>query len=275
MDPIELVRAGRLSDARTQLISEVRTSPGDAGRRTLLFQVHSLCGEWDKAERDLDIIAAMDAGREAGAQVYRNLVHAEKERMEVFRDGRRPSFLPETPHYIETYYAALQKLGEKNTEEAKRLFERIDAAIPAVGGTLNGTKAFTGIKDTDSRLAWFLEAFAHERYIWIPFESLREISITPPKTLFDLIWVSAFITLQGGLTLNCFLPVLYAESFMHEDERIKLGRMTDWTPLGGPFSKGAGQHVFQIGEEEVALLEIREISFSPPASSEADNEKRD
>ncbi|NOZ70014.1 MAG: hypothetical protein GXP46_12410 [Deferribacteres bacterium] len=274
MDSIELVRAGRLSDARTQLVSEVRTSPGDAGKRTLLFQVHSLCGEWDKAERDLDIIAAMDAGREAGAQAYMNLVHAEKERMEVFRNGRRPSFLPETPPYIETYYAARQKLEEKNIEEAKRLFDEVDAAVPPVSGTLNGKKDFTGIKDTDSRLAWFLEAFAHERYIWIPFESLREISITPPKTLFDLIWVSAFMTLQGGLTLNCFLPVLYAESFMHEDERIKLGRMTDWTPLGGPFSKGAGQHVFQIGEEEVALLEIREISFNPTVS-EADNEKRD
>ncbi len=273
MNSIELVRAGRLTDARAQLISEVRTSPGDAGKRTLLFQVHSLCGEWDKAGRDLDIIAAMDAGKEAGAQVYRNLVHAEKERLEVYRNGRRPSFLPETPPYIETYYAARQKLEEKNIEEAKGLFDRVDAGIPVISGTLNG-KSFRGIKDTDSCLSPFLEAIAHERYVWIPFESIREISITPPRTLFDLIWVSAFITLQGGLTLNCFLPVLYAESFLHEDERVKLGRMTDWTPLGGPFSKGAGQHVFQIGEEEVALLEIREILFNPPAS-EADNEKRD
>lgn len=40
--------------------------------------------------------------------------------------------------------------------------------------------------------------------------------------------------------------------------------MTDWTPLGGPFSKGMGQHVFQAGEEEMAILDIREVVFSMP-----------
>jgi hypothetical protein len=37
--------------------------------------------------------------------------------------------------------------------------------------------------------------------------------------------------------------------------------MTDWIPLTGPFFKGVGQHVFQIGEEEKAILEIREVLF--------------
>ena len=61
--------------------------------------------------------------------------------------------------------------------------------------------------------------------------------------------------------MNCFLPVLYPDSSQHENERIKLGRMTDWIPLGGSFSKGIGQHVFEIGEEEIAILEIREALF--------------
>jgi hypothetical protein len=40
--------------------------------------------------------------------------------------------------------------------------------------------------------------------------------------------------------------------------------MTDWTPLGGAFSKGMGQHVFQLGEEEMAILEIQDAVFNAP-----------
>jgi type VI secretion system protein ImpE len=271
MDTRDLIKAGKLTEARQQIVDAVKTSPADTGKRTLLFQVHAFCGEWDKAERDLDLIAAQDAKREAGAQVYKNLVHAEKERLQVFKNGHRPSCMPETPPYAELYYAAREKLLHGEITAAVDLFDQVEAQIPRLSGTVNG-RTFSGFKDTDAFTAYFLEAMVHERYLWIPFAALRELVITPPKTLFDLIWVSSRITTWEGLTMNCYLPVLYVDSFLHEDDRIKLGRMTDWTTLGGSFSKGAGQHVFQIGEEEIALLEIQEVLFNLPVTTEG-NEK--
>jgi type VI secretion system protein ImpE len=271
MDVRELIKAGRLLEARTQLIKEVKSSPADAGKRTLLFQVHLFCGEWDKAERDLDVIAAQDSSKETFVQVYRNNIHAEKERLEVFNDGRRPSFLPKAPAYLEMYYTALESMSGKKIEEAEEIFNQINTSIPVISGTVNG-KSFTGLKDTDFYLTFFLETIVHENYIWIPFESIRELTITPPKTLFDLLWTSANVTTWEGLTLNCYLTVLYADSFLNEDDRIKLGRMTDWISFGGTFFKGQGQHVFQIGEEEIALLQIREVVFNSPA--EVKDEKR-
>ena len=169
--------------------------------------------------------------------------------------------------YLEMYYAAWDKVVEKEIEEAKELFDRIDARRPMISGTLDG-KGFVGFKDTDTFLSLFLEAIVYERYVWMPFESIRELSIDPPSTLFDLLWAMARITTWEGLTTNCYLPVLYPESFLHEDDRVKLGRMTDWTPLGGPFSKGMGQHVFQAGEEEMAILDIREALFNIADSAE-------
>jgi type VI secretion system protein ImpE len=91
---------------------------------------------------------------------------------------------------------------------------------------------------------------------------LRELTLPEPQTLLDLLWASAQITMQGGLTLNCFLPVLYPDSFQHEDDRLKLGRMTDWTDLGPGFHQGFGQHVYQVGDDDVAILEIREAVFN-------------
>jgi type VI secretion system protein ImpE len=271
MNSKDLIKAGRLSEARKQLVQEVKSSPADLGRRTLLFQVLAFCGEWDKAERHLEAIATQDSSRETGVQVYKNLIHAERERMEVSKLNGRSSCLPEAPPYLEMYYAAWEKMAEKKIEAAQTLLDQIEAQRPMVSGTVNGKK-FTGFKDTDSFLSLFLEAIVYERYVWIPFESIRELSITPPSTLFDLLWTMARVTTWEGLTTNCYLPVLYPESFLHEDERVKLGRITDWTSLGGPFSKGMGQHVFEVGEEEMAILDIREAAFDAPDTAEKDKE---
>ncbi len=268
----DLIKAGRLLEARKQLVEEVKASPGDMGKRTLLFQVLAFYGEWDKAERHLDMIAAQDSSRETGVQVFKNLVQAERERLEVSNLGRRPSFLPKSPVYTEKYFLAWQKLNENDVSEAEALFKEIEAERPLTSGTING-KPFTGIKDTDAFLSLFLETMVHERYVWIPFEDMRELVISAPKTLFDLLWIQARITTWEGLTLNAYLPVLYPNSSLQKDDRMKLGRMSDWAPLGGPFAKGMGQHVFEIEDEDMAILEIREVLFKPFETGE-DHEER-
>jgi type VI secretion system protein ImpE len=132
---------------------------------------------------------------------------------------------------------------------------------------LNGLP-FEGLRDTDTALAFFLEAFVHDRYVWLPFEALRELVIPAPRSLFDLLWTPVLVTTWEGLSLNCYLPVLYPESFLHADDRIKLGRMTDWTSMGSAIARGVGQHVLQAGPDEWALLDIRAVVFTPAAAGE-------
>jgi type VI secretion system protein ImpE len=268
---IELIKSGKLTEARQQLVAAVRDKPGDTAARTLLFQVLCYCGEWDKADRHLEAIAAQDVSREAGVLDYRNLIRAEKERLAVMEKGCSASFLTEPPAYLDLFCAARTKLVEQKADEAKDLFRRVDAAKPDIAGSVNGSP-FSGFCDTDTMLSPFLEVMAHDQYLWVPFESLRELSITPPKTLLDLLWISARITTWEGFTMNCYLPVLYPNSFLHEDERIKMGRMTDWTPLAGTYARGVGQHVFEVGEKEMAILEIRDIIFNFPGKEESDEE---
>ena len=140
MNPKDLIRAGRLSEAREQLTGEVKSSPSDVSKRTLLFQVLSFYGEWDKAERHLDLISSRDPKAETGVQVYKNLINAEKERKEVLERKRIPGFLTGTPAYLELYFAAWDKLKGKKTEEARKLYKQIDAQHPRVSGTINGKK---------------------------------------------------------------------------------------------------------------------------------------
>ncbi len=246
MESKDLIKAGNLSEARKQLIEEVRTSPADSGKRTLLFQVLSFAGEWDKAERHLDTLIQQDSKKETGAQIYRNLIRAERERIEVLKLRRHPSLMPRSPAYLNQHLHAIQELHDGRLEEATRF------------------------KDTDAFLSCFLEVIIHERYSWVPFEGIQELTISPPTKLFDLLWIPAQMTTWEDLRLYCFLPVLYPESFLHKEDQVKLGRMTDWIPMGGPYSKGMGQHVFEVGDEEVTLLEIREVVFKKLDSGEKD-----
>jgi type VI secretion system protein ImpE len=273
MDASELIRAGRLEDARKRAAEEVKSSPADIVKRTLLIQILAFCGEWDKAERHLEAVSSQDPTRETGVQIYRNLIRAEKERLQVVRQNARPSFLPMPPAYLEALGVAWQKVMKGSTEQAEALFNELYKQIPLIKGNLNGLP-FEGLRDTDTALAFFLEAYVHDRYVRLPFEAVRELAIPPAQNLLDLLWAPALITTWEGLTLNSYLPVLYPESFRHVDDRIKLGRMTDWTSLGGTFARGAGQHVLQAGPNEWALLDIREVEFAPAASGES-GEKAD
>ena len=262
MDARELIKAGNLAEARALLIGDVKNSPGDMAKRNLLLQVLFYCGEWDKAANHLDTIGGLDIKSEIGVQVYKNLVAAEKVRLEVADLKRRPEFLPEVPLYAEQVFLARELLSVQKHGDAAENFKQVTTKQPTLSGTVNGDE-FSNIRDTDAYLGPFLEAMVHERYVWIPFESIRELIITSPKTLLDLLWINAQITCWDGLTLNCYLPVLYPKTFQNKDDRLKLGRMTDWIDLGGGLYQGIGQHVLEIGEKEMALLEIQELQFKP------------
>lgn len=256
----ELMKAGRLSEARMVLIEEVKSKPSDVGARTVLFQVLSLLGEWDKALRHLDMVSTQDPSRAIGVHAYLNNVKAEQERAKVLKGSQLPSVMPEPPEYFPDYLDYLDALNSGRFDDARAKLALVEAARPVVKGTLNG-KPFGGMSETDARLYPFLEVFVHERYVWIPFEAIREFIVHEPRDSFDLIWVTASITTWEGLSMNCSMPVTYPGTADEADDQLKLGRLTHWEPMGGGLSRGMGQHVYSIGDEDVSLLEIRSITF--------------
>ncbi len=267
MESKELIKQGRLIEARRQLTEEVRNAPSDDAKRTLLFHVLLFSGEWDKAQHHLDVIALQDAAHEPGFRAYADLIAGERERKTV-REGKSvPGFLSQAPSYTDGFFHAMEELKNGRVEHAESLIEDIAENRPTIRGTVNGRR-FNGIINMDGEFSFFVETIVHNRYVWFPFESLRELSIAPPVAFLDLLWVPANITTWEGLSVNCHMPVLYPDSSTHEDDRVKMGRMTDWVPMGGSFYKGMGQQVFLIGEEEVPILEIRDMLFDFPERGE-------
>ena len=117
------------------------------------------------------------------------------------------------------------------------------------------------LRDGDDLISPFLEVIIHDTYIWLPFEQIKHLTISPPQHLRDLLWIAAVLESHHGPVGEVFLPVLYAGSSEHADDRLKLGRMTDWQAITEGLVKGVGQHLWFIDEQDRGLLEVRDLTL--------------
>jgi type VI secretion system protein ImpE len=231
MNATELYRAGRLGEVVRSLSAELRDNPSDAKRRTFLFELLSFSGEFDRALKQLDILAQEGPQAEMGTLIYRAAIQAELQRQEIFHSKNFPQPAP-------------------------------DQAKP-VAGAMNG-KAFESLEDADPRLGARLEVFAAGSYILVAFAHIAEIRISPPKTLRDLLWIPAVVRLgpdmKGKDLGHVLLPALAPLSALHPDESVRLGRQTVWVEEEGE-TFPVGQKLLLVDGEEVPLLEVREVQM--------------
>jgi type VI secretion system protein ImpE len=107
------------------------------------------------------------------------------------------------------------------------------------------------------------------KYYWIPLDSVVSIQLHPVKRPRDLLWRQTQMTVLGGPDGEVYLPCLYAGSHLHADERLRLGRQTDWTGGDGEPVRGMGLKTFLVGDESKTILEIQEVTFDSPVPAVA------
>ena len=240
-DANQLLQAGKLKDAVQALSADVRNHPADTKRRTFLFELLCFSGEYDRAEKQLDILAEAGASSEMGALLYRSALHAERTRQDLFQRREYPK----------------PAQGSSPGRES-------------VTGTLNG-KPFQTITDADARIGPRLELFAAGNCLWINFEHLASIQIQPPRRLRDLLWVPAVV--RAGPALKdtelgeVLLPVLSPFAWQHSDDAVRLGRMTVWEEDESGAVVPVGQKMLLVDGEEFPLLEIRKLEFNLPSAT--------
>jgi type VI secretion system protein ImpE len=264
----ELFDAGQLAAAIEQLNHDVRAHPTDVRQRTFLFELLCFAGDYGRAARQLDVLSHQDAATDVGVQVYRNILTAVEARERLFTHGDQPDFLAPAAPYVDHHLQALQQLCAVQPAAAKALLEQAAQARPGLTGHLNG-QAFNDFRNSDDILGCVLEVFIQRHYIWLPLEQIKQLTIPPPTKLRDLLWTPATLELHTGPIGDVFLPVLYPGSHTSDDDHIKLGRMTDWLAAAEGVVRGMGQHVFLVGEDEHALLEIRSLGFACRAQEDA------
>jgi type VI secretion system protein ImpE len=261
----ELLQRGELSAAIATLTEEVKAHPTDTSRRIFLFELLCFTGDLTRAQRQLDAVGQVSAEMDIGVQVYRNGLAAEGLRQRFFSEGLRPTFLFTEPPYARLHLEAANRLRADQPREAEALLDEARSQHPSVAGTVNATP-ISDLHDGDDLLGPFLEVLFGTQYVWLPFEDVTRIEVNPPKKLRDLIWPTATIQCRTAPLGGAFIPALYAGSSAAADDRLKLGRMTDWVTFGEGLARGVGQRSFVTDAGEFPLLETRVVELTPPTA---------
>jgi type VI secretion system protein ImpE len=262
----ELLAQGNLAGAIDSITQDVKSRPADVPARIFLFELLCFAGDYDRAEKHLDVIGHQKEEMLIGTTVYRQLLKAEKVRRNVFCGDSLPGFLMDPPGYVSLYLESIKLARGSAPEKARILLEKAMELVPQISGKADG-KAFDEFEDSNIFTGPFLEIMAGENYSWLPFEEIKQIELGKPEQLRDLIWARANVELRGGKLGEVFVPVLYPCTSDDQDDSVKLGRITKWIEMGSGLTRGAGQRLFLAGGQEKAILEIAEISFESVAEA--------
>lgn len=233
-----LYERGDLDQAIQVLNAEVRDHPLDASRRTFLFELLAFAGQWDRAEKQLDVLARDGQEAEMGSLLYRSALHADRERDDMFRSGAYPQ-------------------GE--------------AGPSPVSGTVNGRR-FGSIQDADPRLGGRLEIYAAGQYTWIPLEHISVIRAEAPRRLRDLLWIPAQVVpgpkLRAMELGEVLIPALSPLTHLHPDGPVRLGRESAVASLDKLEEALYGPKLFLADDELIPLLDLREVVIDQPDDAE-------
>lgn len=230
--PEELYRAGRLDEAIQSLGAVLRSDPGDAQRRAFLFELLCFAGEYDRAEKQLDVLAGESGHAQIGSLLYRSAIHAQRTREAMFAEGT---------------------------------FPRMGLSPAPAAGSLNG-RPFASLQDVDPRIGARLEVFAAGQYTWISFETIASLRMGPPQRLRDLLWAPAALRTTGSGAEEdlgeVLIPVLTPLASRHPEDLVRLGRMTEWEELEDGSEVPVGQKLLLVDGEEIPILELRELEIA-------------
>jgi len=232
MDAAELYRSGKLDEAIQAAGAQLRTNPQDLRARTFLFELLCFAGDYDRAQKQLQVLASAGGDAATGALLYHSALHAERKRQEMFAKREYP------------------KPPEENSDP-----------VP-ISGVLNG-EPFEELADADPRMGAKLEVYAAGDYLWIPLEHVSTVNIEPPRRLRDLLWIPAQIKTGPGfqdMELGEVLtPALAPGSAGSADDNVRLGRATVWEEADDGQAIPLGQKMLLVDGEEFPYLEIRSL----------------
>ena len=260
MNASELFKAGNLGEALAAQTEEVERDPSDQGKRLFLFELLSFAGDLERARDQLSALRYAEPALQATQRGYRLLLDAEDTRRGFFDEGELPLYLvQDIPFHARLRMdAAVHWMRSHHATGAAKLLGQAASASPDLTVEING-KTYHSLRDADDLFGPVLEVLARGKYYWVPFEHIETLAMNPPRYPRDLLWVPARIVLRDGTAGDVHLAALYPSSSGHPDDRVKLGRLTDWVALETGCVLGIGLRTYLADDDVLSILDWREL----------------
>ena len=261
----EALKAGDAALALKLLTEQVRGRPQDPKLRVFLFQLLAVLGQWDRALNQLTAAAELDASALPMAQTYREAIHCETLRLQVFAGQKVPMLFGEPEIWIALLIEALLREGRGEADAARTLRAQALEQAPTSSGTING-EPFAWIADADSRLGPVLEAIVNGRYYWLPWNRLSKIDFDPPQDLRDAVWMPAHLEFSNGGEVVALIPTRYPDTVLTGGDALALSRATDWRETAPGDYIGLGQRLITTDAADYGLMDLRAIVVDQTAA---------
>ncbi len=259
------LQQGNLNDCLESIQNEIRSDASNVKHRIFLFQLLVVLGAWDRAAKQLDVIAKMDDSALAMVHEYRAAIECERYREEVFSGNKDPIFMGKPDEWQALILQSLKSLSEGNESESDKLRMQALEMAPTTAGSINGD-AFEWIADADTRLGPLLEVFVEGQYRWVSFAKIKRIAIEAPENLRDFVWMPAHIQWETEGESYILIPTRYPFSAEQSDQ-LALSRKTEWVEKGEGGFVGFGQRLFATNSNDYSLLDIRDVFFEQDSST--------
>jgi type VI secretion system protein ImpE len=264
MQAQDFLKEGDLSGALSTAMQAVRDDPSKAENRTLLFQLLSITGDWDRSLTQLNVAGELDSAALPMVQTYREALGCEALREQVFAGLRSPLVFGDPEQWVALALESVKLSAQGKHKEASTLREQAYELAPGVPGSVNG-EAFEWMADADSRIGPFIEAIVNGKYYWIPMNRIASMKIEAPEDLRDLVWIPAQFSWANGGQSIALLPVRYPDTQTSSNDSLRLSRRTEWDEKSDDTFFGVGQRMMTTNQADYSLLDIREIVFEVDA----------
>ncbi|HDR9586877.1 TPA: ImpE/SciE family protein [Burkholderia stabilis] len=254
-------RAGNipLADQIERIEARIRSQPTTAPHRWALFQLLCIVGQWSRAIQQLQVWAKLEPSQGRTAQMYRDLIRAERWRAKVVEGREHPGAVLASPPWIDALLDAMRHAADEQVEQADIVRDAAFRAAPNVPLVApQGGAAW--IADSDSRFGPVCEFITAGHYRWVPFADLAAWRVSQPTQPVDLVWAPCALTLVDGSDVHGFMPARYPGSETGNDA-VRLGRKTLWHDIGRTGVVALGQKTWATDLGDFSLFELAHAEF--------------
>ncbi|CAN5887286.1 type VI secretion system accessory protein TagJ [soil metagenome] len=267
----EWAHARPLSETLLRAEAAVRAKPQAPAARWLLFELLCVLGQWERALKQLQTWAGLSKEFDSTAHVFRGLIRAERQRVDVFAgrtsiatvaaEGAPPAlWMAQLGH-------ALKLAAHPVSDVVSEVFEAVDLAREAALSQVPDTpgradqRSFAWIADSDSRLGPVCEVILVGAYRWIAFDDLASVTKAQPASLIDIVWSQANFVLRDGEALKGYMPMRYPVGLGDRDALL-MSRETVWSETGRTGVHARGQKMWMTDSGDISLLDLRSCTFN-------------
>lgn len=259
---LDLFKQGQLNNAILAATENVKLNQEDITIRSRLIEYLCVANLFDRADRQLEVIATQDPKTTVRVMELRQLIRACKAREEVLTKGRIPEFISTPPEHVDCRLRSLIAMREDNHSESAQWLTKAEDSRPSLKGFMDEYQ-FDEFRDLDDFFGGLLEVYTSTgKYFWIPMEMIIEANFTPPSRAIDKAWVEVDLTLKDGPSGVVYIPAIYPQiRNIESSERLACGLETDWIESEYGIIRGAGLRSFIVGDHSKTINELTNIRF--------------